>query len=255
MYIIIAGAGIIGSQVAKLLIENQHNVVVIDKNKEVCEAIYNETGALTIYGSATRLKDLQKAGAKYANTLICMMGDDADNIASALLGRSLGIKKIIARVRKPDYRNAYKLSGVTTMVDVTEILLDKIIMETEDPIIKKVYSIRNGKANIYAIKITSKSRVINMSIKDIANHKKFPDECVFMGILKKNQDFNIPKGNYILGENDLVFLVSKDEFIDAAKDFLTKEKASIISSVKKIFSKKETKNDIIKKSILKKLSE
>ena len=131
MYIIIAGAGIIGSQVAKLLIANQHNIVVVDKNKEVCEAVYNETGALTIHGSATRLRDLQKAGAKYADILICMMGDDADNIASALLGRSLGIKKIIARVRKPDYRNAYKLSGVTTMVDVSEILLDRIFVRPE----------------------------------------------------------------------------------------------------------------------------
>lgn len=252
MYIIIAGAGIIGSQVAKLLIGNQHNVVVIDKDKEVCESIYNETGALTIYGSATKPKDLQKAGAKYADILICLMKDDADNIASALLGKSLGIKKIIARVRKPSYRNAYKLSGVTTMVDVSEILLDRIIMETEDPIIKKVYSIRNGKANIYAIKITPQSRVIGMAIKDIANHKKFPDECVFMGILKKNEDFNIPRGNYILGESDLVFLVSKDEFINEAKDFLTKEKSSIVASVKKIFTKKEKKDTA---KIIKKLNE
>ena len=98
MYIIIAGAGIIGSQIAKILAKNGHNVVVIDKDKEVCDNIYNETGALTIFGSATKLVDLKKAGAKYADMILCLMGNDADNISTALLARSLGIKKIIARL-------------------------------------------------------------------------------------------------------------------------------------------------------------
>jgi trk system potassium uptake protein TrkA len=237
MYIIIAGAGIIGSQIAKILVKNQHNVVVIDKNKEVCDAIYNETGALTILGSATKLRDLQKAGAKYADLILCLMGDDADNISTALLARSLGIKKIIARLRKPSYRKAYELSGVTTIVDVSEILLDKMIIEVENPILKKVYRISNGKANVYALRITQKSRAVGMSIKDIATHKKFPEETVFMGILKKTGDFNIPRGNYKIQNEDLVFLVSKDEYIEQVKDFLTKEKVNIIKSVKNIFSK------------------
>ena len=237
MYIIIAGAGIIGSQIAKILVKNQHNVVVIDKDKEVCDSIYNETGALTILGSATRLKDLQKAGAKYADIILCLMGDDADNISTALLARSLGIKKIIARLRKPSYRNAYQLSGVTTIVDVSEILLDRMITEVENPIINKVYSIRNGKANVYAIRILSKSRAVGMSIKDIATHKKFPEETVFMGILKKSGEFNIPRGNYTIMAEDMVFLVSKDKYIEQVKDFLTKEKANIIKSVKSLFAK------------------
>ncbi len=238
MYIIIAGAGIIGSQIAKLLVKNGHNVVVIDKDKDVCDNIYNETGALTILGSATKLVDLKKAGAQYADLILCLMGNDADNISAALLSRSLGIKKIIARLRKPSYRNAYELSGVTTIVDVSEILLDRMIMEIENPILNKVYSISGGKANVYAIRILEKSRAVGMTIKDIATHKKFPEETVFMGILKKNGEFNIPRGNYTIREEDLVFLVSKDKYINQAKDFLTKEKTNIIKSVKNIFSKK-----------------
>lgn len=237
MYIIIAGAGIIGSQIAKILVKNQHNVVVIDKNKDVCDSIYNETGALTIPGSATKLKDLQKAGAKYADIILCLMGNDADNISAALLARSMGIKKIVARLRKPSYRKAYELSGVTSIVDVSEILLDRLITEVENPILKKVYRISNGKANVYAIRILPKSRAVGMQIKEIAKNKKFPMESVFMGILKKSGDFNIPRGDYVIQSEDMVFLVSKDDYINQAKDFLTKEKTNIIKSVKNIFSK------------------
>ena len=116
MYIIIAGAGLIGYQVTKELVENKHDVVVIDRDQQVCESIYAETGAIAICGNATELHILEEAGASKADTLLCLMRAAADNIACSLLAKSLKIPHIIARLRNPRYEGAYKLAGVTTIV-------------------------------------------------------------------------------------------------------------------------------------------
>jgi trk system potassium uptake protein TrkA len=105
MYVIVAGAGVIGIQITQMLLANKHDVVAIDRDANVCEAVYAETGALTIHGNATDLDVLEKAGAKKADAVVCLMHLAADNIACALLAKSLGVPRIIARLRNPaDWR-------------------------------------------------------------------------------------------------------------------------------------------------------
>jgi len=223
MYIIIAGTGVIGQQIAKVLISNNHDIVAIDLDAEVCEMMYAETGALTINGNATDLNVLKKAGANKADVIITLMHNAADNIACGLLAKSLGIPKIVARVRNPLYENAYKLAGFTSVLNAADLLVNDIIMEVEQPEVKKIMSLGNGKANIYAVKIPSESKKIGMRIKDITQDKRFPNDCVFIGFYKEEQgDFLIPRGNHSLHEGDTVFLVSTNKHIDQATTFLTK---------------------------------
>ncbi len=225
MFIIIAGAGIIGYQVTKILVSNNHDVVVIDKDRDVCENLYSETGAMTINGNATRIKTLVEAGAKKADTIVCLMRNDADNISCALLAKSLGITDVVARLRQPQYEEAYKISGIKSIVNMSTLILDNIVMEVEKPKVRKVFNLGAGKASVFAIRIKKTSKVTNMSIKEIAQSKKFPNECVFMGIYRKVDDkFLIPHGNHVLKKNDTIFIVSNSEHIKQASDFLTRKK-------------------------------
>ena len=225
MYIIIAGAGIIGRQLTKLLVENKHDVIVIDKDAAVCQSVFEDTGAITIHGNATDLRILQEAGASKADVLACLMYSSADNIACALIAKSLGIPQIISRLRFPAYEEAYKLAGVTSIVRIADLLINEIMMEIEQPKVKKIMSIGGGRADIYAVKIPPRARSIGMSIKDIGQHKFFPTECVFVGIYREDEDeFFIPRGNHSLHEGDDIFLVSKSQYIKPATDFLTKIK-------------------------------
>ena len=128
MYIIIAGAGLIGYQVTKELVENKHDVVIIDRESDVCESIYSETGAIAICGNATDINTLEEAGANKADALLCLMRSAADNIACSLLAKSLKIPNIIARLRNPRYEGAYKLAGVTTIVRMADLLVNQIMM-------------------------------------------------------------------------------------------------------------------------------
>jgi trk system potassium uptake protein TrkA len=225
MFIIVAGAGIIGKEIIKMLVENKHDVVVIDKDKDVCEALYAETGAMTINGNATDLTVLEEAGAAEADVVLCLMRSHADNIACSLLAKSLGVSRIVARLRDPRYEQAYIEAGVTTVASVADLLINRIIMEVEQPEVKQIMTLGGKRAGIYVVKIPVGARSAGRRIMEIAGQPEFPRECVFMGIYREEDGtFLIPRGDYVIREEDTIFLISKPEFIGNAADLLTKRK-------------------------------
>ena len=222
MYIIIAGAGRIGTQLTKILAGKKHDVVIVDKEPSTCETLYSDTGAMTICGNATTLPTLKKAGADKADAIICLMPREADNISCALLSKSLGIPKILARLLTPSYEEAYRLAGVNIIIRTVDLVINQMLMELENPEVRNITTLRGGKAQIYAIRVPAGSPVIERSVSDITRMKDFPDECVLMGTYRDEaNDFVITRGNTVLNEGDMVFLISKAEFIDSAAGVLT----------------------------------
>lgn len=223
MFVIVAGAGITGKRITKMLVENNHDVVVIDKDREVCETVYAETGAMTIHGNATDLPVLEEAGAHQADVVLCLMRGHADNIACALLSKSLGVTRIVARLRDPHYGQAYKEAGVTVVISVADLLINQIMVEVEQPEVKKIMTLGGGGAEVYAVKIPKKAKSAGLKIMEITSQPKFPKECVFMGVYCEDDgSFLIPRGDYIIHEGNTVFLISKPQFIKEAIDMLTK---------------------------------
>lgn len=225
MRIIVAGAGVIGYQITRLLVANRHGVVVIDIDRDVCETVYAETGAMAIHGSATDIRILEKAGAAKADAILCLIHNEGDNLATVVLAKSLGIPNILALLRKPQYEQAYESAGATVVIRMAELLLNQIIMEIEQPKVKKIMSLGGGKAEVYAIKIPSRAKSIGMTVAEIARHQKFPKECVFVGMYNEDEDdFIIPRGEHIIQESETVCLVSNSQHIKQVADFLTKNR-------------------------------
>jgi trk system potassium uptake protein TrkA len=222
MRIIVAGAGVTGYLLLKMLVAKKHDVVVIDVDREVCEEVYAETGAMTIHGSATDVRTLEKAGTQNSDVVLCLVRHDSDNIAISILAKSLGVRSIIALLRKPEYEPAYKSAGVTTIISLTDLLLHQLMMEIEQPNVKSIMPLGGGKAEIYAVEIPPEAKSVGMTVREITEQGGFPKECVFVGIYHKDSDvFCIPRGDHDLKEWDTVFLVSNSLYIKPATDFLT----------------------------------
>jgi trk system potassium uptake protein TrkA len=225
MYIIVAGAGTIGQEIIKLLVDNKHNVVVIDSDASACQTVHTETGALALCGNATDLSVLEKAGARNADVLLCLTRLDSDNIACALLGRSLGIPRLIARLHNPHYEDSYRLAGVTVVVRVADLLINQIMIEIEQPRVRNIMTLGKGKAEVFAIRIPANAKSVGLKIKEITQNSKFPGECVFMGIYKEKVDeFIITRGEYVISADDMIFLIARKEYIQAAAHILTQKK-------------------------------
>jgi len=225
MRIIVAGAGVIGFQIIKMLVANKHDVVAVDKDRETCEILYAETGAVVLHGSATDIRTLEKAGAAEADVMACLMRNDADNIATAILAKSLGVSSTIGLLRKPEYEQAYRSAGITHVISTTDLLSHQIIMEIEQPKVKKLTTLGGGKAEVYAVEVPPDALSVGMTIREITQQKKFPEACVFVGIYQEDGDhFSIPRGDHKLHKWDTVFLVTNSQNIKKATDLLTRAK-------------------------------
>lgn len=221
MNVIVAGAGLVGRELTAKLLDHKHDVIVIDIDHEVCDSIYAETGALTVNGSATSLATLRDAGVHRADVLLCLMRNDVDNIACSILARSLGVPRILARMRDPGYENAYSLSGVTGIVRVADLLLDQLMMEVEQPPVRRIMSLGGGDAYVYAVRIPEGAACVGKSVQEVAESSGFPRESLLMGIYRdENENFQIPRGDYVLASGDTVFVIAHAGDIQLIADAL-----------------------------------
>lgn len=220
MYIIIAGGGIAGRNLTKNLVQ-KHDVIVIEKEQSVAEKIYSRYGAVTVLGSATRIDILKEAGIEKCDVAIAVMRDDADNLSFSLLAKNFGVKKILVRMREPEYENAYQMAGATNIAATMELIVDRFITDIEEPDVRKVASLGDGKAEVSILTIPPESRISGMKISEIVSQKNFPQNCVIAGIYDKAQDrYIVPRGNREIFAGNQVFLVASKDDMERAADFL-----------------------------------
>ncbi|KXS48914.1 trk system potassium uptake protein TrkA [Halanaerobium congolense] len=224
MYIIIAGGGIAGRNLTKNLVQ-KHDVIVIEKEQSVAEKIYSRYGAVTVLGSATRIDILKEAGIEKCDIAIAVMRDDADNLSFSLLAKNFGVKKILVRMREPEYENAYQMAGATNIAATMELIVDRFITDIEEPDVRKVASLGDGKAEVSILTIPPESSISGMKISEIVSQKNFPENCVIAGIFDKAQDrYIVPRGNREIFAGNQVFLVASKDDMESAADFLLNKK-------------------------------
>ncbi|MBS3810904.1 MAG: NAD-binding protein [Halanaerobiales bacterium] len=224
MYIIIAGGGVVGSSITKKLIRD-HDVVVIDEKQSVAEKVYAKYGAVSVVGNATNIDVLKDAGIKKAEVAIGVMDTDSNNLSFTLLAKNFGVKKILVRMRNPEYKNAYEMAGATNVGAVNEMLVDNFIIDIEEPSIRKVISIGEGNAEVSIVTLNGNFVRSGHTVSQIVNSEGFPTDCVIAGIFDQDsRKLRIPKGDTKIYKNDQIFLVATRENMEKAADFLLNKK-------------------------------
>jgi len=221
MYIIIAGAGLLGRNVAAKLSASKQDVVVIDKNPEITEFIYERLGVVSISGDATNINTLIDAGIEKTDVVVGAMRSDADNLSLTVISKSFGVPRIYARMRDPAYKSVYEIAGVTDTINVVELSASPLVFEIEEPEMKIAYTFRGGKGVIAIIRIPADSPVADNTVAQIASDDRFPSDCLITGIYRKEEDeFFIPRGNRKIFAGDEVFITAPVESVRKAAIFI-----------------------------------
>lgn len=222
MYIVIAGGGMVGGGLVRRLLDNKHDVVLIEQHKDLCDKLYAETGVVAISGGATSIEALNEAGIGKADVVVAATGSDADNLACAILAKSFDVPRIIVRMRDPAYKNAYKVAGVNSIIRVTDLMVSQMMMEIENPDVRRITTIGGGKADVFLVTVPERAKIAEKSIKEIVDNRHFPSECTFIAVYnQQTEEFSIPRSKQVIKEGDELFLISTAENITKAVDFLT----------------------------------
>ena len=224
MYIVIAGAGLIGTGLAAQLAAKRHDVVLIDQDLDACHDASARTGVLAVHGNATDVDILENAGIEKADVAAATMRHDGDNLAFCLLAKSYGVSRIYARIRKAHSESTYELAGVTRTVSTTDVFVESLLLEIEEPMLRHVAILGKGKANVVIVRVPKDCAAAGHTVVDLAQHTAFPKECVISGIYRQSSDaFIFPRGDCVIEEGDQVFLTANMENIrKAAKLFCTR---------------------------------
>lgn len=221
MYIVIAGAGLVGSGLAERLIASRHDVVVIDQDKGVCEWIASRLGALALHGRCTDIEVLEQAGISKADVAVGTTRADGDNLAFGLLARSYEVPRVIARMRDPRYEAAYRQAGMTTTIHVGDVFVNQLMLDIEEPHLRRVASFGAGGISIVVDTVPEGAIASGMTVGQVAARDDFPDECVITGLYRPStQAFVIPRGGVEILAGDRVFLVAKHADLRKASKFL-----------------------------------
>lgn len=222
MYIIVAGGGMVGGGLARRLLDNKHDVVLIDHREEVCSKLYAETGVVAIKGSATQIEMLKEAGVEKADVIVAATPSDADNLVCAILAKSLDVPQIVVRMRDPNYEKAYKVTGVNAVVRVTDLMVNQMVMEIEKPKVRRITTIGGGKANIFMVIVPPGAKVAGMMARDLAVRSDLPSECVFVALYNPTSgQLSVPMGDDTINEGDELFFISTAEDVKRIVSFLT----------------------------------
>lgn len=229
MRIVIAGAGVAGRRLIARLASGRHDVVVLDLHRDLCEAVSAEYGVVAICGNATDIGLLEEAEIERADVAIALLRESADNLAFSLLAQGAGVERIIARMPNPKYRAAYERAGVTSIIDVTGLFLDRLVLEIERPPVHQVASIADGQGGIVWVTVAEGASVCSRPLDEVRADRQFPRGCVVAGLIRAGTDRLIfPSGRDRILPGDEVLLVGSVDGLTRVAD-LFGTKGSLVS--------------------------
>lgn len=202
MYIVICGAGRLGSLLAKKLREDKHRVGIIDRNKIVCEQLAEEfKDALIIYGDATSIEILKQAQIEKADVCVSLTSRDEDNIIISHLAKKMfGVKRTVARVNDPSHTPIYTYMEVDIPIDATSIVAKVVEEEASFSDVMELLSVQKGRLSIIRVDIPETSPIANKELKSI----KLPPNSVLVSVLR-GSELIIPSGKTkILGGDEVI---------------------------------------------------
>ena len=212
MYVLIIGCGRVGSELAKLLQAEDHNVVVIDRNPKSFQRLGATFNGLTITGNGVELDILKEAGIEKANAVCVVTDGDNTNIMAAQIAKKMfKVPKVIARVYDPRRADIYKQLGLDIISGT--ILLASMI---RDKIIESSFSsflIESGALGVLEIEINDK-----LNGKRI-NEINMPDEFQVVTVLKKKKTI-IPRLDTVVDKGDRIVGVVKTQSLEKVKGIL-----------------------------------
>ena len=203
MYIIIAGAGKVGWNLARELIEKENEVTLIEQNRVRYLVVEEELEHSVQYGDATELWVLERAGIVRADLVIAVTGDDEDNMLICQVAREKYlVDQIIARVNNPRNSEHFELLGVRPNISATNLILRLIEHEVPEYGLIHLLDLPEQKLEIIEMLLPPDSKAAGVRVEDL----QMPDGSLLISVLREDRGF-VPGPDTVLEAGDELLAV------------------------------------------------
>jgi trk system potassium uptake protein TrkA len=204
MFIVIAGGGKIGLHLIRALLAQDHEVALIERDRRVCEMVYNEFNeVMVIAGDATNPELLTRAGIEQADVVVAVAGRDQDNYMICKMAKHLfGVKRTLARVNDPRNEELFRLAGVDLFISVTSMVSRAIEYEIIPHEAMTLFT-WHERMSVVEVDLPADSPVIGLPLRKL----DLPESSLLAAIWRGGEAL-IPDGNTTLQSGDEVFAIT-----------------------------------------------
>ncbi len=214
MYIIIIGGGEVGYYLSKALLNEGHEILVVEKNAARSEFIIDELGSVCVRGDGCEAATLAQVGTSRADMLIAVTGDDEDNLVACQVAKhKFNVPRTIARTTNPKNEAIFKKLGIDVTVSSTNIILEYIEEEVPTHPLTHLLTIRDKGLEIVEVRIPDDSTTVGKAVKELS----LPPESTLSLLIRKGQKPQVFTANTILQAEDQIIAVTTPESEEALR--------------------------------------
>lgn len=223
MRIIIAGAGEVGSHLAKMLSNEDQDIILIDSDQDRLDIIDNNYNLMTYNGSTSSIRSLKEIGVDEADLFIAVTPYETRNISSCAIAKQLGAKCTVARIDnfeflEPSNTETLKHIGVDKMIYPEHLAAQELITALEHNWARHWAELAHGKLLLIGVKLRGNSILVNRQLKDLP----VVSHTFHVAAIKRNHETIIPNGDDELLEGDIVFFVTFENDADTIREICGK---------------------------------
>lgn len=224
MYVVIVGAGNVGSQLLELATRETHNVVVIEKDETVATDVARNYDCLVLNRDATTMDALEEAGGDQADAIISTTESDATNIMVMLLARELGIPSRVSIVKNLEHMNLFRQLDVNVLENPEHLIAEYLYRAVQRPSMKDFMHL-SGDAEIFEITVGEDSLIAGRTLATADEADVLPDDVRVVAI-ERNRSVLLPQGDTEIQAGDLVTVFSKRGYDSEIIEVFVGEEAS-----------------------------
>ena len=216
-------AGAVGTHLARLLGQEEHEITLMDADRDRLTTIRDNTDILTRQGICTSLKDLTEAGGK-RRPLYWSYPEESQNITSCMLAANLGAKKTLARIDNHEYllpKNTefFEKLGIHSMIYPELIAAREIAMALKTPWTRFWWELCNGTVILVGAKVRENAPIVNKYLHELIQESK----QFHMVAIKRDNRTIIPKGNDQVMANDILYFATLRKHVQVLPELLGKK--------------------------------
>ena len=236
MRIIVLGGGAVGALVARRLIREKNEVVVVESNPERCVRLESILNAKIIHGQANSIQTLEKAGLSDAEMLIAVTNSDEANLLACLIAQAnsnIRIKVVRMRTHEVDQWESIcesELLNIDLVIHPDRETAERILKVVNYPGVSEVLEFSEGKVQLIGMNIEESSWVVGKSMAEL--DESSPPKNSLMAMLLRGNKLIIPRGNDRLQPGDHVHIVIP---FGALPELLTFMGIKEVQSLKRVF--------------------
>lgn len=230
MRVIVIGAGEVGFDVARMLAQEQHDVVVIDVDSEALDQVRDRLDVMALQGNGTSAEILVEAGIENADLLIAVTAIDEVNVIACMMADRLGIETTVARVRSDEF------SRSKAVLKATDFGIDLVIHPEESAAAEVTRLIRRASATdvltfcderiqLVGMRVDEHSPVRGKTLRELAI--EHPEVTFRIMAIGRGIRTVLPRGDEKIHRNDQVFVMARPKYIPPIARFMGKSEARI----------------------------